>query len=666
MTAKHPGVAAICLWAGVAAVSLGNVPGAAPRQTVPPAQSGGGRGSGPPPVITVPAPPPAPARGSSAISGIVIDGVTRRPIAGAQVLLSGGPAGGLRPRQMTDEAGRFIFTQLPAAADFALSASHPDYLFGQYSAAPGEPAARVAVLESQLMANATIALYKPASLSGTIVDERGEPVVGVPVRILKAVEIAGQMRRATGPVAETDDRGMYRVPDLTPGSYFVHVPSVQITLADGTVRPPIAPQRPLAIAHAPGGIGAIVGHFPTPPAPGRGYAMAYHPAARAAAEALPITLEYGESRTNADVQLTLVPTVRVSGTLNGPPQAVASMPVWLVPAGDEASGAGGEAALTISTGEGAFAFLNVPAGRYTLIASRSQSEYSVGGRGKDRLLPERGDAFNISMSGGQVAGAPGVSYATRGRSGVAAFGRIQVEVDNRDVTTLVVPLVTGVRVSGHFLWDGQPAAPSSVTSAPMVGLESADGDLSLGFPQSAFARLSGEAASSPVPFTIEGVLPGRYLMGAILVTGGFTLEGAEWRGRDLLSTPLDVTGENPVTGVVVRLTTKKTSVSGTVRDGSGAAATGGSVIAFPVSPAAWETIGFRGRRFASAPIAAGGSYVLTQLPPGEYLVTVIPAADRARWLTRDFLLAAAAGATRVRIEPGATLMQDLRVDGARR
>ena len=654
MTAKFSAVAGICVLAGVTTVS---------------AQTGGGRGAGPPPVITIPATPPPPARGSSAISGVVIDGVTKRPVGGAQVQLSGGPGGGQRPRQMTDEAGRFVFTQLPAAADFALSATHPDYLWGRYSSAPGEAAARVTVVESQWTANLTIALYKPASLSGTVVDERGEPVVGVPVRILKAVEIGGQMRRATGPVAETDDRGMYRVPDLAAGTYFVHVPNVQITLADGTVRPPTAPQRPLALARAPGGIGAVVGHFPTPPAAGRGYAMAFHPAARAAAEALPITLDYGESRTNADVQLSLVPTVRVSGTLSGAPAAIATMPVWLVPAGDEASGAGGEAALTLSSPEGAFTFLNVPAGRYTLIASRSQSEYSVGGRGKDRLLPERGDAFNISMVGGQVADMEGVSYATRGRSGVAGFGRVQVEVDNRDVTGLVVPLATGVSVSGHFLWDGQPTAPSGLTAAPRIGLESADGDLSLGFPESGFSRLSGQAPS-PLPFTIDGVLPGRYLLGmllgTLLVPGGFALEGAEWRGRDLLTTPLEVTGESPVTGVVVRLTTKKMSVSGTVRDANGAPAASGWVIAFPASPSAWETIGFRARRFSSVPIAASGTYALTQLPPGDYLLTVISAADRARWLTREFLLAASAGATRVRIDPGTVLAQDLRVDGARR
>jgi hypothetical protein len=362
--------------------------------------------------------------------------------------------------------------------------------------------------------------------------------------------------------------------------------------------------------------------------------------------------------------LSLVPTVRVSGTLSGAPDAVANMPVWLVPAGDESTGQGGEAAITMSDPSGAFTLLNVPAGTYTLIASRSQSEFSVGGSGRDRLLPERGNAFNISMLGGQVAGATGVSYTTRGRSGAAGFGRLAVVVNDRDISNLVVPLTAGVRVSGHFLWDGQPDAPAGMSALPRIGLESADGDLTLGFPGSAFATLSGQAPPSPVPFAIEGVLPGRYLLGNLLTVTGFSVEKAEWRGRDILSSPLEVSGESDVTGVVVRLTSKPATLRGAVHDANGAPATSGLVIAFPTSPAAWDFVGFTARRFVSAPIAPGGAYVLTQLPPGEYLLSAISAEDGAGWLNRDFLSAAAATATRVKVESGA-ITQDLRMSGGR-
>lgn len=661
------GLAAASLAAAVVVVAVAADPTTAQPQ-VPASQSGGGRGMAP--VVTM-QPMRPPATGNGAISGVVTDAATKRPVTGALVRISGGPPGELRPRQMTDNAGRYIFTELPAPADYTLSAMHPDYLTGGYTAAPGQETTRVALVESQWFprADLQLQLFRPASLSGTVFDERGEPVVGVPVRILKLVTIGGHTRRATGPVVETDDRGMYRAAELAPGSYVVHVPSVQITLAEGSVRPPTPPQRSLAIARAAGGLGAIIGHFPTPPVSGRGYAMAYHPATPSADEALPIALDYGESRANVDVQLTLVPTVRVSGTLTGSLEAIASMPVWLVPAGDETAGAGGEVASTLSTAAGAFTFLNVPSGRYTLIASRSQSEYSAGGgagRGSQRLLPERGSVFNVSMVGGRVAGVPGLAYATRGRAGGAAFGRQAVAVDDRDIANLVVPVTSGVRVSGLVLWDGRQEAPAGLPAAPMIGLEPADGDLSLGFPQSGFVSLSGQAPPTPITFAIDGVLPGRYLLGTTLLAGSFSIEGAEWRGRDLLSSPLEVSGDGEVSGVVVRFTTKTSRLSGTVRDTNGAPATSGSVIVFPASPAAWDAIGFTARRFASVPVGAGGVYVHTQLPPGDYLVSAISAADRSKWLDREFLSTAASAAARVRIEPGAMLAQDLRMPGDRR
>jgi hypothetical protein len=216
-----------------------------------------------------------------------------------------------------------------------------------------------------------------------------------------------------------------------------------------------------------------------------------------------------------------------------------------------------------------------------------------------------------------------------------------------------------VRVSGHFLWDGKPQVPAEVLTQPVLALESADRDLSLGFPQSPFVPLGGQAPPAPVPFTIEGVLPGRYLIGVSVVAAGYSIEGADWRGLDLLSSPLAITGDADVSGVVVRLTSKASSVSGVVRDTSGRPTSGGSVIVFPASPEAWVAIGFTANRFRLAPTDVNGVYAHTQLPPGDYLIAAISPADRARWIDPQFLSAAAATATRLRIGAGATIAQDL-------
>ena len=62
-------------------------------------------------------------------------------------------------------------------------------------------------------------------IHGHVVDEKGEPVVGIPVRVLERVWVGGQARFAAGPIATTDDRGFYRVTKLGRGSFVVTVPS---------------------------------------------------------------------------------------------------------------------------------------------------------------------------------------------------------------------------------------------------------------------------------------------------------------------------------------------------------------------------------------------------------------------------------------------------------
>ena len=70
--------------------------------------------------------PQTPVRSDSAISGIVIDGVTKQPIADAIVQL-GWPRQREYPdfvyRQFTDARGRFVFADLPAGDGYVVTAT---------------------------------------------------------------------------------------------------------------------------------------------------------------------------------------------------------------------------------------------------------------------------------------------------------------------------------------------------------------------------------------------------------------------------------------------------------------------------------------------------------------------------------------------------------------
>lgn len=626
-----------------------------------------------------------PAFGTGALSGVVTDGKTGRPLEGALVHLSGGgqAPSGPRPGQITDSRGRFIFTHLPPFADYVVSAARAGYMAGGYKRAPGvTTTARIALGDTEWLQSADVQLWRPASITGVIRDEHGDPVVGVPVRALASVQVAGRRQQAAGPAAFTDDRGVYRLADLRPGEYLIHVPSVQITLPATT-----APARPTAAGGRTGGpasataalpnvpaivrgeglTGLMVDYYATPPA-GSGamaYAMAFHPSAPSVAQATSVSVAYGDQLENVDVQLSLVPTVTVSGRVTGPAGTLERVPVRLLPVGSESLAFGAEAAFTQTDADGEFTLMRVPAGDYTLIASRSVAEYTRSGPSVSTDIMPSAAIMITSMSMGQVSGADGVSFSSRSTPGTAVVGRIPISVGDRDLAGVTVPLSTGVKVSGHFLWDGQQAAPDTIKLQPTVRLEPADGDLSKGVRTRTTIRSGNEPLPTPLLFEVEGVLQGRYVIGQI-ESAGFVLEGIDLNGRNLLTMPLEVDSAKDVGGIVVRLTSRRITLSGAVRDGTGAPATSGTVLTFPASPALWRDFGLSASLFRTSSVVASGTYRVDRLLPGDYLMIAVPDEDRHKGTDPDFLASIAARATRVRVEPGATISQDLRIVEGRR
>ena len=69
--------------------------------------------------------------------------------------------------------------------------------------------------------------------------------------------------------------------------------------------------------------------------------------------------------------------------------------------------------------------------------------------------------------------------------------------------------------------------------------------------------------------------------------------------------------------------------------------------------------------FRTASVGSGGAYRIDRLVPGEYLVVAVPDADRGKWQDATFLAGIADRAMRIRITPGLTVTQDLRLTGGR-
>jgi len=646
-------------------------------------RAGGSGVSGGAPVILMEAPREA---GTGSISGIVTDGSSGAPVEGALVALTAstsvmGQASATRPQQMTDSKGHFIFTDLPASTSYSLTAARPGFLAGGYRRVPGVASlTRINLIDGQRFADGHIKLWRPAAISGTIRDERGEPLVSIPVRLLIGTTLAGRQRWAVGPSVQTDDRGIYRFAGLTKGQYVVHVPNIQISLPSGEValyRPPnrgtagaslsTPAQDALPVLRGADGSGVVTGYFAVPPPDDKGsvYASVYYPASRTLTDADPITVNFSEQRVGVDVQMLPRPSVSVSGVVAGPAAAIAGIPVRIFAAGSELAGLAGDAGVTTADTSGSFTFHRIPEGDYVIVASRSVAEYQVNQFGtREALMPAGGNPFWRRFS--NLPGNNGVTLNANQTPGPDVSGRLEVSVGNRAMTGLVVPVIPATTVSGHIEWDGSETPPSGALPF-LVRIEPADGDITLS-PYVGVPNMPPQgAAATRVTFTLENVKPGHYALADGTVSNTqLALVGATWNGRDMLDTPLEVTGEGPVTGIVLQMTTKVNKVSGTVRSSDGRVANEAAVIVFPAAPAAWGPTSVNAARFRTTTITADGTYELRGMLPGDYLLAAVAMEERNRGNEPAFMKAIAAQATRVTVGPNAVVSQDLRLIGGPR
>ena len=139
--------------------------------------------------------------------------VTLTPVAADRRAISGRP----KNRTFTDEDGNFKFTGL-APLVYSVSAS----------SAKGYVPSPVPVSERQdsgyyrIGANVTITMIKGGAITGKVTNAMGEPLIGVQVNAAMARGAEGsQDRGGSGNPRFTDDRGVYRIYGLSPGTYVV-------------------------------------------------------------------------------------------------------------------------------------------------------------------------------------------------------------------------------------------------------------------------------------------------------------------------------------------------------------------------------------------------------------------------------------------------------------
>ncbi len=611
--------------------------------------------------------PPASERRTAAISGVVVDGMTKQPVAGALVSLATPLPGAERPSaQLTDAKGRFIFPALPAAS-YTATADRFGYLPGAYSRRPdlGTPPTPIALRVGEWIADIQILIWRRSSLTGLITDERGEPVADVFVRAMTLVRLQGHDQLVAGSLTTTDDRGVYRLSDLLAGRYLVQVPVVPATLPIAGVTSSITPAGVrMGTATIESGIATrqVLNQYPLPPPPlggrTRAYATTFHPSARGLRDAQVVTLGAGEERT-ADVRIDPVDVFRVSGRVEGPPESLAGLTLRLMPTGLEALGLGSEAATALVAPDGSFAFAHVPAGAYVIDAPRVVTELAANNRmpSSRTMLPRppgRGGwsswAQSIEMTW------PSVALSTINYRGDPPnyWARTAVEVDGADLTDVTVTMRPAGILSGMIIPDQEE---KGTLLRGDIFLEPASAALTP-------ARLTANIGPNQPPgrFAITGLLEGRYWLR--YRDPNWAVKTIMWKGRDHTDVPFDGS-VSEITDVVVTVTQAAPVLTGTVRDASGNLMPGATVVALPASPATNSYAGLFPTRIKTAVAATNGVYRLTSLPAGDYLLVATERPVAPLSADPALLQALERSSTRRRLAWGQTHAVDLVLSGVR-
>jgi Carboxypeptidase regulatory-like domain len=482
--------------------------------------------------------PPAPPAVYS-VSGMVVNSLTDEPIPRALVQVFLG-----QPHSVfTDNSGRFKVDGLPQGGTM-VQAFKPGYF------SPSElPGQQTTVAVGPQPAPVTIRLLPDGGVTGYVLDEEGEPIQFASVMAKCARVIDGRKRWQMCQTANTDEDGYFRISHLQPGDYYL-------------------------VVHR-GGVGEIRGGGRAEnDAVHTGYGMTYYPPARTGSSQATFQVHAG-AKSEVTIKLKKERLYKVSGNVSGQAPNGGVMMELLTPGGEQL-----HVGAQVEPISGTFAFKDVSAGQYTLVARQQQGEV----QSETRIpLTIAGD-----LQGVAVPLQPAIN--------------ILVKID-AEKTNVQRP---------NYRGQGMGIGGSVNPAFPYMQLRLSSGDPTRGeiYAQQDPVKQAPNGGGSPdmseQPAMIyRNVPPGRYTLRAQTWANWYVVS-ATYDGADVLNAPLEIKAGVPAGELVVHLRDDGASIRCTVR--AAAPESASSVLAIPES----------GGPAALGQATAANSCIMSSLAPGTY------------------------------------------------
>jgi hypothetical protein len=565
--------------------------------------------------------------GTGRMSGIVVDvDPNATPIRRAIVSLTGAEL----PRgrsTISDDQGRFAFEQLPAGR-FTLTSTKAAYIAGAYGAArPGRPGVPLQIAVGQAMTDLRISMARGAAISGALRTGTGEPAADLRVAIYRVPPPGTAPNLSIVALATTDDRGIYRVFGLLPGTYLVAStlplgsrPSEIVALSSGDI------DRALRELQQRTGL-SMAGTPPPPPVasadpvPAGDYSAApiFYPGVAVPSAATPLVLAAGDDRSGIDFSVPFVRVVKIQGALVHPPGTP--------PTVQFAIRTDGLRLTSLLANVPVFAAKVEPPGRTFTYSNVSPGRYVI---------------------------------TVRTRSGESLYARAEVDVAGADVTGLVLNLQPTIALRGRIVFDGKSPAPQTPVSVQLTAANGAGGGGS-GSTQLGNLHIPPGTSAADGSLAIPDIIPDVYrLTTNVAESSGWWLRSAVVNGRDVLDDALEIAPGGDVAGAVLTFSDRLTQLSGTLLTAREQIAPNYFIAVFPAGRALWRP---ESRRIRSARAGTDGRWIIRGLPPGDYLVAALTDLEPDDLRDIAFLENLLAASVKVTLGDGEQKTQNLRIGG---
>lgn len=534
------------------------------------------------------------------ISGTIVRQDTGEPLGRATVTLTSEQDS--RPLQSVASGpdGKYSFDDVPAGR-YRIAATRNGYVRAEYGDREGNGCgAAVTLAQGQRLENVRVGMMAAGAIAGRLLDQDGEPVVSVGVQALRYNYVNGKRTLQAVQTVTTNDLGEYRLFGLVPGRYYVGA-AMENTGAQGAARvflPALAvpPPPPLPIpGPVTGGVSVVAPIKPPDSSVIERFVPAFYPGVPDPEAASAVELRPGESFLRADMRLNLVRTRKVRGTLAGVT-------------------AGGRQRFSVSL---------VP-----------RSDLSIGNAAPHNASTSPDGSFELN------AVLPGAYFLTATGNDVSGrvFGRVAVDVVDRDVEGVAVLLLKGTTLTGRITSD-DPAAVQRVQTATLRPLNEG----AAGFP-----NLNLSVPAKGGTFQMDGIPPGEYLAGLTFNgPGGMYMVAMRMDSQDVRN-GLRLDGQ-PTAQVEMEVGTRGGTVNGTVVSDQQRPVAGATVVLVPDT-----FLRQRSTLYKTVTTDSEGRFRLETIAPGDYKVFAWEDVERGAWEDPNFLRTIEARGRSVSLRDGAS------------